>query len=261
MADLNQSPIIYNKNNPLLGLPARKIWSLLRPQDVAGGRMVRKGRDFDGGYVMLDHGLKNATAYSLGINDDVSWDMDMVKLGCDVYQYDHTIDALPYDHPRMHWHKIGIADRMTEDPTFATIAALIERNGHESHDNLIVKMDIEGTEWALLQTIAEKTLLQFSQIIIEFHWMNYIDETFHVRRFVNALETLNRTHQLVHLHANNCGGLILAGGVILPETFEVTYVRRRDHTFVPCTKVFPTELDMPCNHAAADYFLGAIGFL
>jgi hypothetical protein len=91
--------------------------------------------------------------------------------------------------------------------------------------------------------------------------MNYIDETFHVRRFVNALETLNRTHQLVHLHANNCGGLILAGGVILPETFEVTYVRRRDHTFIPCTKVFPTELDMPCNHAAADYFLGAIGFL
>jgi hypothetical protein len=261
MSGSMHAPTIINRPNPLQGQCARKIWSLLRPQDVVGGRMVRKGREFDGGYVMLDHGLKNATVYSFGINDDVSWDLDMVALGCDVYQYDHTIDALPAEHPRMHWHKIGLCGRPTADPALRTIVQLIDHNRHKDRRDIILKMDVEGAEWAMLETVPEATLAQFSQIVMEMHWLHYIDETYHFRRFVECLSKINRTCQSVHVHANNCGQVIFAGGVFLPDTLEVTYVRRSDHTFAPCNKLFPTELDRPCNHNATDFFLGALGLL
>src|SRR5208283_753710 len=69
-----------NLQKPALTQHVLDIWSLVRPRDVIGGQMVRKGRDFDGGYVMLDSGLENAIVYSLGIGRDVSWDLDMARL-------------------------------------------------------------------------------------------------------------------------------------------------------------------------------------
>lgn len=59
-----------------------------------GKTFCRIGRDYDGGYLMLNvfHGN---IAYSFGINDDVSWDEDVANRGYEVYLYDHTIDALP----------------------------------------------------------------------------------------------------------------------------------------------------------------------
>lgn len=74
---------------------ARAFLRPLRPYDLVDTPRIRLGRNFDGGYVMADCFDDVEAAYSLGINDDVSWDFDIAMRGIDVYQYDHTIDALP----------------------------------------------------------------------------------------------------------------------------------------------------------------------
>jgi hypothetical protein len=253
------TPEIVNMPNPRLQIFARQIFSLLRPQDAVGKRLVRKGRDFDGGYIMLDHALENATAYSLGINDDASWDLDMAMLGCDVFQYDHTIDKFPIAHPKFHSFRVGICELPTDDPNLKTIDELIRINKHPDHRDMILKMDIEGAEWKVLEYISETTLARFSQIVLELHLLSHVDDIHRLRRILNGLEKLNRTHQVIHVHANNCGRIALVAGVLLPDSLEVTLVRKTDHSFSECRKIFPTELDMPCNHAAADFFLGALG--
>jgi hypothetical protein len=252
-------PEIVNIPNPQLQPYAKRILTLVRPRDVVGSRLVRKGRDFDGGYVMLDHGLENVTAYSMGIGDDVSWDLDMAMLGCDVYQYDHTIDRFPLDHPRFPSFKVGICERPTDDPILRTIDELIEINGHQNQRDLIMKMDIEGAEWKVFEALSQGILAQFSQIVFEAHGLIHLDHTSHLRRFMMVLAKLNQTHQIIHVHANNWGRIAVVAGVFLPDGLELTYVRRVDHTFSECKKTFPTEIDMPNNHAAADYFLGALG--
>ncbi len=260
MMDNAADRVIYMTNAQLRPL-VRKIYSLLRPMDVVGGKLVRKGRDFDGGYIMLDQGLENATAYSLGINDDVSWDLDMAALGCEVFQYDHTIEHFPAEHPKFHSFKLGICDRPSTDPVLRTIEELIVENGHENARDLILKMDIEGGEWSVLEHLKSTTIEKFSHIVMEVHWFKHVDETAHVRRFIEVLIKLNSTHQIVHLHANNSGPVILVAGMILPDTFELTYVRKGDHQFSECRKIFPTEMDMPCDINFSDYFLGALGML
>ncbi len=262
----NDKPSLPNFATELVSLPnpqlqkyARKILSLVRPRDVVGKTLVRKGRDFDGGYVMLNDRLENATVYSLGISDDVSWDLDMAKLGCEVFQYDHTIERFPLDHPKFHSFKIGICERPSDNPVMKTIDELIEINNHRDENDIILKMDIEGGEWKVFEAMAESTLTRFSQIILELHWITVLDDTNHLRRLITALEKLNKTHQLIHLHANNYGRVAFVGGTLLPDSLEVAYVRKEDHTFSECKKIFPTELDMPCNHNAADVYLGPMG--
>ena len=256
--------IIYSPMKEL-GWQALRVLSLLKPMDVVGRRYVRKGRPHDGGYVMLDHALSTSVVYSCGINDDVSWDLDMAALGCQVYQFDHTIDALPVQHPNFHWSKLAIMPK--SEPGATSLADAIAQNGHGDRDDLILKMDIEDAEWDVLGALDDKVLSQFSQIVIELHRLGSVDyfrPPAHTERFakiVPVLMKLNRTHQPVNLHGNNWGGLCLVGGVMMPDVVEVTYVRRRDHEFVESRKCYPTELDMPCRADAPDFHLGPIGML
>ena len=46
--------------------------------DVPHPKFVRVGKDNDGGYIMFDDFDDVKVAYSAGINNDVSWDKDMV---------------------------------------------------------------------------------------------------------------------------------------------------------------------------------------
>jgi hypothetical protein len=255
------APELVNNPNPALGPYALKLLSLIKPRDVVGKSLVRIGRDFDGGYVMLDDGLNNAVVYSLGISDDVSWDLEMARRGCTVFQYDHTIDRFPAEHPRFHSFKIGIEHRESGNPMMKTIDELIEINRHRDQHDIVLKMDIEFSEWKVFEEMPEATLQRFRQITMEVHRLTELEHTEFYRRFVNVLQKLNRTHQSIHVHGNNCGRIALIGGVALPDSLELTYVRSSDYSFAECRKVFPTELDMPNNHTRADYYLGPLGML
>src|SRR3954470_9669166 len=87
----------------------RTFLRMLRPHRVEGVGKVRIGRLFDGGYIMLDRLESVAAAYSLGISNDVSWDLDMAMKGIPVFQYDHTIKQLPTEHELFNWKRLAIA--------------------------------------------------------------------------------------------------------------------------------------------------------
>lgn len=260
---IRKDPAVIVAPDEAMGARVRTILSLVSPMDVVGGTLVRKGCPNDGGYIMLDSGLRSAVAYSLGIAGDVSWDLDMAALGCQIYQYDHTIDALPVSHPAFHWFRIGIAAQDSPDGLMCSLDTLIQRNGHVGRNDLILKMDIEGAEWDLFETMPESTLRQFSQIVMEMHHFagaaGHPSGPLFYQKFENILRKLDATHQCVHVHANNNGGLGIIGGTIIHDLLELTYVRRSDHQFEECRRIFPTPIDMPNVTTAPDYFLGPLG--
>ena len=178
----------------------RELQDLLHIAKVEGIDLVRIGREYDGGYIMLNDFHDGGIAYSFGISNDVSWDKDMASRGYDVFMYDHTIDELPEQNPHFHWSKLGIADGETHDDRLKTIDELIKQNHHEDKRNMILKMDVEGAEWGFLSQVDSETLSQFSQITLEFH--NVINNR-DTKQVLEALRKLNITHQLIHVHANN----------------------------------------------------------
>ena len=240
---------------------ARQLLPMLRPHRLKDARKVRVGRHFDGGYVMLDRFAGMEAAYSLGINDETSWDFDMAQRGLHVYQYDHTIDGISYQHPLFHWFKIGISGRPEPEKSLDTLERLVEANGHSGNRNLILKCDIEGAEWDMLINTPNSVLAQFSQIVVEMHNLDRIRDPGPAAVARAALINLCASHRVVHVHANNYAELTLVGGYPVPATLEVTLARVDLGEFSPSDESFPTPLDMPCNGLAADIHLGRFEFV
>lgn len=236
-----------------------EIVSLLSPMDVSEGTYARIGCDFDGGYVMLDDfsNRKAEAAYSLGIDQDVSWDEAIAKRGIDVYMYDHTIERLPKGHPKFHYCKTGVTG-YNKGRNLETLASIISNNNHAGYDNMILKMDIEGCEWDVFDETSSETIGRFSQIVVEFHGLSPDMSDTDFSRVKNVLCKINQTHQSIHVHANTGVSPTWIGGIVLPNMLEVTYVRRRDfgHRLVANQRQFPTEIDQPTFKGRPDLHLG-----
>jgi hypothetical protein len=142
-----------------------------------------------------------------------------------------------------------------------TLEDLISQNGHQGRTDLVLKMDIEGAEWRTIEALPLSILGQFSQIVAEFHGFSDMTNIARWNRRLTVLEKLNSVHQCIHVHANNWHSPVMIGGVMMPNLLELTYVRRTDHEFRVCDRVFPTEIDQPGNPYRSDIFLGALGRL
>jgi hypothetical protein len=105
----------------------------------------------------------------------------------------------------------------------------------------------------------EGDMEHFSQIVVGLHHLADADIPNHSEKVIIGLEKINTSHQVVHVHANNLARTGLIGGVFLPDSLEVTYVRKSDHRFQECNKIFPTDIDRPCNPSFPDIYLGRLG--
>lgn len=232
------------------------LHSLLKVKKLKtdSGNLCRVGKFDDGGYVMSTDFVENKVAYSFGISDDVSWDEFMAEHGFDVYMYDHTIESLPECRDRFHWKKIGLAGTYDEErPELHTLPMILEENGHLETKHMILKMDIEGAEWDCFGELENKYLKQFDQIILEFHNMNDLSK---YRVMEHVLSKLNESHQLVHIHGNNCVKYTMVMGKVMPDVVECTYLKKDMYEFVDNDQVFPNELDYANNADWPDIYLG-----
>ncbi|QUS54408.1 FkbM family methyltransferase [Pseudovibrio brasiliensis] len=236
------------------------LFSRLSPMDVVGCNLTRIGRAFDGGYIMAPLRPDEKVAYSLGINRDVSWDLEMARNGCKVYQYDHTIDGLPHNHEGFNYFKKGITTSHQTNQQMTCLRHELVKNGHKNTNDILLKMDIEGDEWGVFADLEINELQKFSQILVEFHDLHKVYKLFWYRTALEGLNKLFKTHQAVHVHGNNNTSLRIIGGYAVPPVLEVTFLRRDLFQFSPCTRTFPNELDQPNNPSFAEHQLGSFQF-
>lgn len=141
---------------------------LFKPVRVANIRKVRVGRSGDGGYVMLDCFDEIDAAFSFGVEQEISWDTEMAMRGCNVYMYDHSIDAPPQSNPRFHFFKKMIGPREDSSMGVESIENVLAKHGASGRRN-VLKIDIEGAEWDAFDATEASILDRFSQIVCEFH--------------------------------------------------------------------------------------------
>jgi hypothetical protein len=238
----------------------RNILGMLRPHLIKGRTKTRVGRQFDGGYVMIDNFDSVDAAYSLGISDDVSWDLEFARRGIEVFQYDHTIDRPPVEHGLCRWLKLGVAGQPDPVQNLDTLANLIERNQHTECKNMLLKCDIDGGEWGVFSNVPNAILEQFSQIVVELHFLDDLHMYSSAAVARDAIANLTTSHKVVHVHGNNFAPCAVVGGVPFPSVLEVTFARHDQGEFTVSDEIFPTRLDMPCNSKSADHFLGRFEF-
>jgi hypothetical protein len=193
----------------------------------------RLGEDGDGGYLTcMDHHASNppVAAFSFGIAPYDKWSEHAVtSLGVqNVFQYDCTIEAPSVECPRCHFFKKCIrgSDQLTANRSHTwTLQEAIDNTDHQNaaDDSLIMKMDIEGSEWDALKEASKKTLKKFKQITIEYHGLDVKAD--HDKYIMSQMNLKFSGFEPVHLHGNNYQGMFTEGDYSLPKVLEVTYLR------------------------------------
>lgn len=245
--------------NPGEAARVRSILSLIQPQSVPGVAKTRVGRDFDGGYVMLDSFDGIVAALSLGIFDDVSWDTQIADRGIDVLQFDPTVAAPPAPHERFRFELLRIAP--WDGAGCVSIDTVLRTRLSAGACDLLLKIDIEGAEWDAFVEMSPDALKRFRQIVCEFHTLERLGEKEFGDRAAIVFAKLAETHFPCHVHGNNCGSFANVANVIVPETLEVTFANRAHFASGgPSDELFPTPLDQPNAEGRADLFLGHFRF-
>lgn len=242
-------------NSPL-GRSQERALALLRAFAVmrcTGAPKARFGRIGDGGYVHLDDFAEMNAAISLGIANEVSWDLAMAARGLDIYQFDNAIDRPPVAAPKFHF------TRATVGRKGLSLARMIADTGVDPA-RTILKIDIEGAEWDLLADAPDDLLACFPQIICEFHALGSDDFFLNFVARMAVLDRLNAHHRVVHIHGNNCSGVRLIGSLAIPDVLEVTYANRTRYEFEPSDETFPTELDKPNEPTVSEILLGKLRY-
>lgn len=192
-------------------MKSKLIKQLLIPRILTFSK-ERVGDKSTGGFVLLQHNLNTIDAvYSFGVGRNVSFELDMANhYYCLVYQYDANVSAMPYYHPNFIFRKIP--------PTKDTLPKMLAQNGHGHSNHLILKIDVEGAEWAILHECPVQVLLKFEQIIVQYHGLCEPDE-----QMIEVLYRMNQLFYISHIHADNQGRV---SGHNVPDILDISYIRK-----------------------------------
>jgi hypothetical protein len=226
------------------------LYAALAPVRITNCELQRFGSAHDGGYLMCGNLLTRATAaYSYGIDGNDAWGCDVAgPLRIPLHQYDCFNTTAPRcargAAPQFHAECVGPARATIDGRPFDTMSNHIAANGHTG-ETLVVKMDVEGSEWQSLLTAPDHVLDTIDQLAIEFHRVED-------RAFVDTALKLSQFFYVAHYHHNNyeCrpGFEPFAGPV-----FELLLVNKRIAVANPSQSARgPSALDAPNNPALAD---------
>ena len=215
------------------------IYHLIVPKNVVGKKKILIGAKKDGGYVLLNDFKNIKIAYSFGISNNIHFDKDLADKGIDVYMYDHTINKLPFNNSKFHWKKIGISGKAFINEHLKTLEDLILENGHSLEKNMILKMDVEYSEWYSLLDLKDDILKQFKYIAIEFHFHPKIYKK-DKKLYYNVLKKLQKTHQSFYFRCNgNRSSIITFGNNRICKILEVSYIIKEGNKFIKDESIYP----------------------
>ena len=219
--------------------------------------LVRLGKKNDGGYLISQSDIiQSDTLIGLGISDDWSFEENFVKQkDVPVYVYDASLNFKfwikrtlaemiknPFNlyplkkfisykkffkNDKKHLKKfVGLN---TDNNNYCTLSSILDELNYQ---NIFMKIDIEGFEYRLLDTLILNQN-RIAGLVLEFHDCDIHLDT--IKKFIQDFD-LN----LVHIHANNCLPIRLDDE--LPLVLELTFSK---YCELQKDGYLPHILDMP----------------
>jgi hypothetical protein len=215
----------------------------LRPQEVK--ELCRVGKHSDGGYALCKEAVMNSNHFiSLGLGEDWSFERAISEMNptATIDIYDHTISMAFFVIKAIKGSVKFFIGQDSKSNYFARLKRLVDyckfwqisskhhhhkvRISRQSFEKIIsdlpegklvgLKVDIEGSEWGILETIS-KEQSRFEFALIEIHDFDGHEDN--LREFINDL---SESFILAHVHANNFEAL---GSNGFPSVFEISLLR------------------------------------
>lgn len=196
--------------------------------ELVDAEFRRIGSQGDGGYVVLDKSYKGSFLISGGISNDNNFEFALADLGASAIQVDFSI----LHPPRKHHNMTFIPNRIVGeghkvlgyDITLDEIVNTEIDSSKSTYSDLILKLDVEGSEWEILETSV--SLPRFEQVLLELHYLERLASPNLIESSIAALDRLLESFVPVFISGNNCCGFVTIGGYSLPRVMEISLVNR-----------------------------------
>jgi hypothetical protein len=190
----------------------------LNPVVLSLPDLRRYGSKNDGGYVLPKKAVaKSQFLISGGIEDNNDFEISLANLGIKGVQIDNSIDKPPLIHKNLRFKRATLGNKSEVNIDDLIMSYPEKQNG-------ILKLDIEGSEYAVLSEL--KDLHRLNIIVVEFHDLSRISSAKFWSRFEIILNRISKTHIVVFMAANNCCGFTNIGGFPIPNVLEITWVKK-----------------------------------
>ena len=198
----------------------QQLFAILAPHKYKG-ELKRFGNEGDGSYV-LPKKLVGPGSYLIsgGISDNNKFEIHLAKKGVLGIQIDNSITRIPEEHKNLVFLQATMG--ATDGPTEVSLEKLISST--PARKKLIVKLDIEGSEFKAFQHISKKSLNRISCLVLELHNLSALVDKEDILRALNKIYTSGLSS--VYLQANNAILDYIISGVLIPDNVEVTFVQK-----------------------------------
>lgn len=218
----------------------RNLLQKLRPM-VTDKELIRLGPEGDGGYLVPDDLEGLGACFSPGVDYVSGFEKDCADRGMAVFMADNSVAGPAEEHPLFHFTRKYLG--VTSNEQFMTLDDWVAASLPESQDDLLLQIDIEGFEFEVFLGASDALLQRFRIIVAEIHSLkNLFSEPF-FQLVSRSFEKLLQTHSCVHNHPNNVSGRRKIGGIEIPKTLEMTFLRNDRITRSSFAKTFPHPLD------------------
>jgi hypothetical protein len=232
----------------------QELFDEVQPVALETCQLERLGEAHDGGYLVCGNLLGSVEAgYSYGISGYDGWGCEISRrLRFAVHQYDCSDSrklACATGSQLFHNECVAGSARKENGRVFDTLQKQFAANRDQAK-RLIVKMDVEGSEWDSLESTPTEVLGRIDQLAIEFHG---IDE----ERYGRVVRKLKEVFYVAHLHFNNfrCQPDV---SPFPADVFEMLLVNKRlDRPAASRRPLLPHPQDAPNNPNAPDCQLTA----
>jgi Methyltransferase FkbM domain len=203
--------------------------------------MIRLGPRGDGGYLVPDDLVGISACFSPGVASLSGFERDCAERGMQVFMADRSVDGPAEMHESFHFTKKFVG--ATTNDGAMTMDDWVREAIPESDDDLLLQMDIEGSEYETFLSTSDSTLRRFRIIATEFHDLDKVFNRPFFSLIRATVDKLLQTHVCVHVHPNNYLGVVRVDGLEVPKLAEFTFLRKDRFRDQGPARVFPHPLD------------------
>jgi hypothetical protein len=207
--------------------------------------MIRIGGGADGGYLLPDDLDGIEYCFSPGVSTVSNFEDELADRGIRSFLADYSVDGPPISRPEFTFDKKFLG--ATDNDPFITLGSWKEKYLQQYSGDLLLQMDIEGSEYPVILNTPDALLDQFRILVVEFHYLNELFDPFGFQMLSACFDKLLKSFHVVHLHPNNCEGFgsVRCGDIEIPRLMEFTFLNKRRASQVKPLKRFPHPLDAP----------------
>lgn len=225
--------------------------SLLKPNEL-GHPLIRVGGKGDGGYLIPDLLNNIKYCFSPGVGQISAFEAEIKNRGIKSFLADFTVDG-PAAEDLFDFKKKFIKSFNSENSI--TFDDWIKNSVDEKEKDFLVQMDIEGSEYEVINSISNLNLERIKIIVIEFHHLQFLTNEVFLENFLSVLKKLNTYFEVNHIHPNNCCGITKVDEIIIPNVLEVTFLNKNYVKKKSNIKTLPNILDSKNVEKKKDIFL------